>query len=145
MKKLFIFVQTNLIIMSHGITLISKETEEEISYLSIEAFDTVKCSLLYSSLDSEDYNKGVSGSGESKEFSREELKTAVAKLGYLADEPSSSLQDGKTEIRNSFLGIFGQDMSDVNQEKVVICVEQIALFINKALDTDGNNFIIDFL
>lgn len=77
--------------MSHDITAFSKNSGEKIASLSIGAFNQGKSWIFYESLNCNEYNSGVSGSGSSKIFSEKMLKTSISKFRYLLGEPENEL------------------------------------------------------
>lgn len=77
--------------MSHDITAFCRKTGEKISTLSIGAFNQGKSWILYESLDCNECNSGVSGSGAQKIFSEEKIKISLSKFKYLLGEPENEL------------------------------------------------------
>ena len=77
--------------MSHDITAFCKKSEEKISSLSIGPFNQGKSWILYESLDCNECNSGVTGSGTSKIFSEEKIKISIEKFKYLLGEPENEL------------------------------------------------------
>ena len=64
--------------MGHDISSFDKKTIKEISYLRFSASSFVGQYLFYESLNAQSFNGGCSGTGEEKEYTVEEIKTAKA-------------------------------------------------------------------
>lgn len=77
--------------MGHDITAIKKSTEEEISYIRIGAWNRHKAYMLYEALGCQDSDGGVSGIGDEKEFTPEQLAIALAKFKYETGEPKEEI------------------------------------------------------
>ncbi len=77
--------------MSHDITAFSKNSGEKLSSLSIGAFNQGKSWILYESLDCNECNSGVSGSGTSKTFTEDKIRISISKFRYLLGEPENEL------------------------------------------------------
>lgn len=78
--------------MAHDITAISKENGEEISNLSITAFNQGKSCIFYDSINCNEFNGGVSGNGGKRTLTESELKTALAKFRYILGEPEDEIE-----------------------------------------------------
>lgn len=78
--------------MGHDITATSKKSGERISYISIAAFNQCKSWILYESLNCNEFNAGVSGSGGSKIIQENDVKISLSKFKYLAGEPMHEME-----------------------------------------------------
>lgn len=82
--------------MGHDITAIrkssiEKNSNDELSYIRIGAWNNYKAYMLYEALNAQDCNAGVSGNGVEREFSPDELKIAISKFKYMTGESKEDI------------------------------------------------------
>ena len=79
--------------MSHDITAISQATGEKISFITIGPLSQGKSWILYESLDCNDFNYGLCGSGNSKLIHECQIKISLSKFRYLCGESDDDVID----------------------------------------------------
>lgn len=113
--------------MGHDITAIrkssiEKESDDELSYIRIGAWNRHKAYMLYEALDAQECNGGVSGNGREREFTPDELKIALAKFKYMLGEPRDQIiaemesSDG-AKAADKFLGALMKALTGRAPEK----------------------------
>ncbi|MEM1124985.1 MAG: hypothetical protein AAGJ18_31400 [Bacteroidota bacterium] len=133
--------------MGHNIDIVSKKNEETIAGIQFGAFNSIKAGLIYRSLDAEIFNMGVSGSGDSREYSKADLEVALRKLKYLCGEPMEAILDtDKDDTRNLFLQFFGTSMQQHPHDSAEMkkMYQECAPFLQKAIASEAEDFIIEF-
>ncbi len=85
----------------------------EIARLSIGAGNKTLQTLFYESLQAQAYNNLCSGSGEINDYSRQQIKHALARLGYLSGEDVTPLaKPGRNPFHELLQIISGADVLD---------------------------------
>ena len=90
-----------------GHSIIAFNDAISIARLEFGATNYVRSSYLYKILNAEDCNNGVSGNGESKFYTYEDILEAKAALTYYEKEPFELVRNAKNEQQATlFLGNF---------------------------------------
>ena len=109
--------------------------------------------LLYGSLSAEKFNGGMSGTGEHKEYTREEIICAYKKLQYIKGEKDlSNFEDTeKLDRATGFVdsiakAFFGQSKVTIIDGSASIdkAYEDVNRFYESLLENDFESVIIDF-
>jgi len=99
--------------MSHLIVATKKSGEE--FYLHITTWDSLTITLLYDSLDAQEFNGGASGNRGYKIYTPEELKKAKDKYFYIKDEPIIEETRGVEMLKQAFEIITGHYPEKTNE------------------------------
>lgn len=134
--------------MGHDISgFIKGQTDIEISYIRIGAFNTNKSFFFYDAIQSQECNGGVSGIGVVKTFTNEELKLAKRRLKYMMGESKDEIQALVTESTGESVGemkktlenLLGVDMGlvapEISQKERVMIGESINKFFDTLIET----------
>jgi esterase/lipase len=134
--------------MGHDITATIKGKKKEASYIRIGAFNSNKSFFLYDALESKEMNGGVSGIGDTKNFSIEEIKLAKAKFNYMIGEDNDEVEnlitentkDSVSEMKNVLESLFGVEIptniKSISQEEKDMISEDINRFFDDIIKTD---------
>lgn len=131
--------------MSHELTVTSNDTY--VADITCGAFDTARAGVIYKSLDADQYNNSVSGTGEFLAMTKADFQKSLERLNYLRGEPDEEIIDSKgDETRNIFLGAIGisQDRIEVEPTDMKRDYDQVAEFIQVVINFDSDNFDIHF-
>lgn len=140
--------------MGHDISSFDKKTIKEISYLRFSASSFVGQYLFYESLNAQSFNGGCSGTGEEKEYTVEEIKTAKAKLNYIlgedniCDEISAYSLDEKHDFFKVVMGSLGinsdENLGEKNKEEIELYGKEINEFFDKIIESGETTVMIIF-
>lgn len=140
--------------MGHDISSFNKKTIKEISYLRFSASSVVGQYLFYESLNAQCFNGGCSGTGEEKEYTVEEIKTAKAKLNYIlgedniCDEINAYSLDEKHDFFKLVMGSLGVDsdkeFGEKSKEEVELYGKEINEFFDKIIESGETSVKIIF-
>lgn len=133
--------------MSHSITATGKN-KNVIAELEMSAFNDEKIQLFYDSLDAQEFNNSVSGNGDSKIFTLDQIINAKLKFDYVKDEPIK-LRNKDLERRSRFLGSACR-LVGANEPEYTIStleeddVKEIEDFYNSIIKSGEQKIEIDF-
>lgn len=140
--------------MGHDITGRIKGEFEEVAYLRIGAFNSNKAFFFYDAIQSNECNGGVSGNGNNKTFTNEELKKAKGRLNYMLGESKDDIEIVAAEtfdkirpvkelIEEAFKIDMGNEPPELSDVEKKYIKESIEDFLDKLIDT-GKDISIDF-
>lgn len=106
-------------------------------------------SSLYGALNSWEFCNGVSGSGEAKTFSREELNNALAKVQYMKDESPDDYRDKRQHSELDLMGFLTQSMKakalpNPSTETWETATEKVEVWLLALLSQDDDYNLIEF-
>lgn len=128
--------------MGHDITARGKKTNKEV-YLRMTMREGTLISHFYNALDAEYYNCGVSGSGEEKEYTEEEMKKARDKYLYYKEEYLEPDERGVELVKEMITQVLSSnaDIILLGNKETEVNFERLDTFFN---ESQGEDFIISF-